>query len=105
MQAKEIEEANAQLMERLVSVEHKHNAVLSEAQALDSDLQSKSAQNDDLQAQVRQLRASLSVRPCYISSLLLCRHVPVDPRRRVCVILRGLSYRCAAGDLPLDVFS
>ncbi len=58
-----MEEANAQLLERLASVENKHNAVLSEAQALDSDLQSKSAQNEELQAQVLRLRASLSVRP------------------------------------------
>ncbi|CAL8465681.1 g5217 [Coccomyxa elongata] len=58
--AKEMEEANARLLERLASVESKHNAVLSEAQALDSDLRSKSAQNEELQAQVRQLRASLS---------------------------------------------
>ncbi len=57
-----MEAANARLMERLASVENKHNAVLSEAQALDSDLRSKSAQNEELQAQVRQLRASLSVR-------------------------------------------
>lgn len=63
MQAKEMEEANARLLERLASVESKHSAVLTEAQALDSDLRSKSAQNEELQAQVRQLRASLSVRP------------------------------------------
>lgn len=62
MQAKEVEAANARLMKRLASVENKHNAVLHEAQALDSDLRSKSAQNEELQAQVHQLRASLSVR-------------------------------------------
>ncbi|BDA51577.1 hypothetical protein COCOBI_19-1330 [Coccomyxa sp. Obi] len=59
LQAKEMEEANARLLERLASVESKHSAVLSEAQALDSDLRAKSALNEELQAQVRQLRVSL----------------------------------------------
>ena len=58
-----MEEANARLMERLASVKSKHNAVLSEAQALNSDLRAKSTQNEMLQAQVRQLLASLPVCP------------------------------------------
>lgn len=47
-----MEEANARLMEQLSSVKSMHSAVLSEAQALDSDLRVKTAENEMLQAQV-----------------------------------------------------
>ena len=81
-----MEEANARLLERLARVESNHNAVLSEAQALDSDLRSKSAQNEMLQAQVVQMRASLPVCP------------PCHAPQQACAVVKQLS---AAADSAL----
>lgn len=68
-----MEEANARLMEQLSSVKSMHSAVLSEAQALDSDLRVKTAENEMLQAQVQELHTSLQVCSAACSTMSVCR--------------------------------
>ena len=58
-----MEEANARLLGWLTTIVSKHSAVLFEAQALDTIYTQIPAQNEELQAQVRQLRALLLLRP------------------------------------------
>jgi hypothetical protein len=63
LQAKEMEEVNNKLQQRLASVEIKHTAMVNEVQTLDSNLKAKSAENEVLHAQVQKLRRSFTVRP------------------------------------------
>ncbi len=61
-QAKEMEEANGWLLQRLASVENKHSAMVNEVQTLDADLRAKSAENEVLHGKVQQMRKSFTVR-------------------------------------------
>ena len=61
-QAKEMEEANGWLLQRLASVESKHTAMVNEVQSLDADLRVKSAENEVLHGKVQQMRKSFTVR-------------------------------------------
>ena len=73
-----MEEANARLLQRLASVENKHTAMANEVQVLDSNLRTKSIENEALQAKVQELRKSFTVRSCYS----LCQIVTCSAKSR-----------------------
>lgn len=63
VQVRELEEQNAALMQRALSVEGKHANMLDQVSQISHCLQAKTAENERLMSELDQMRQNLSVSP------------------------------------------